>query len=256
MSQLAQLQAAFQAFIVGEPTGDAIFPAIINDEKVGAKVRLGVYYNAYRLRLKEVLANIYPTLHTLLGDALFENAASSYIENYPSHYPNIRWFGDKFSAHLSLTLPQHPIAAEMAAFEWALGLAFDAENAPVLTLSDLATVPLESWGDLRFTFHPSLQILHLQWNVSGVWHALNDDEAPPQITEVNSECLIWRQHLDAQFRSLEPGENQALQLIMSGTSFGELCEYLQQSLAEEEASIRAANFLSGWLNEELISASF
>ena len=39
------------------------------------------------------------------------------------------------------TQPQHPIAAEMAAFEWALSLAFDAEDASILSLQDLAEIP-------------------------------------------------------------------------------------------------------------------
>lgn len=256
MSQLAQLQSLFQAYVVGEQAGDGLLPAIINDQKVGAKVRLGVYHNAYRLRLIEVLSNTYPTLHTLLGDSLFNKSARSYIDTYPSSKPSIRWFGDQLSVHLGLTLPQHPIAAELAAFEWALGLAFDAEDTPILSLSDLATIPLDKWGDLKFRFQPSVQVLHLQWNVLSMWHALNMDEAPPPITEINGECLIWRQYLDAQFRSLEPDEHQALQLLMAGASFGDLCEHLQQSMPEDEASMTAANLLVTWLNEELISASY
>ena len=256
MSQLAQLQSLFQAYVVGEPVGEDLLPAIIDDQKVGAKIRLGVYHNAYRLRLIEVLSNVYPTLHTLLGDSLFNKTARTYIDTYPSSKPSIRWFGDELSTHLGLTLPQHPIAAELAAFEWALGLAFDAEDTSILSLADLAAVPPDKWGDLKFHFQPSVQVLHLQWSVLSVWHALNKDEAPPAIIEINGECLIWRQYLDAQFRSLEPDEHQALQLLMSGASFGELCEYLQQSLPEDEASMTAANFLVTWLNEELISASY
>lgn len=256
MSQLAQIQTAFQAYILGESVGQSVLPAIINDEKVGAKVRLDVYYDAYRLRLIEVLSNVYPMLHSLLGDTLFNKSARSYIDAYPSSNPSIRWFGNQLSAHLGLILPQHPIAAELAAFEWALGLAFDAEDIPILSISDLASVPLEEWGNLKFRFQPSMQVLHLQWNVLSVWQALNKGEMPPPIIEVNCECLIWRQHLDSQFRSLESNEHQALQLLMVGASFGELCEHLQQSISEDEASMTAANLLVSWLNAELISTSY
>lgn len=256
MIQLAQLQTAFQAYISGEPAGDTIFPAIINDEKVGAKIRLEVYYNAYRLRLIEVLSNVYPVLHSLLGDTLFNKSARSYIDAYPSSNPSIRWFGNQLSNHLSLTLPQHPIAAELAAFEWALGLAFDAEDTTVLRLADLLTVPLDQWGDLKFRFHTSVQILQTKWNVMDVWHALNNNEAPPPIAELNNECLIWRQQLDSQFRLLETDEYQAIQLVMAGASFGEVCEHLQKTLTEDEASMTAANFLTCWLEQEIISASY
>jgi hypothetical protein len=58
--------------------------------------------------------------------------------------------------HLQHTLQQHSIAAEMAAFEWALSLGFDAENASILTLQDLAAIPLKNWAALKFRFHLSL----------------------------------------------------------------------------------------------------
>ena len=38
--------------------------------------------------------------------------------------------------HLAQALPQHPVAGELAAFEWAL--AFDAADAPLLQVEDLA----------------------------------------------------------------------------------------------------------------------
>ena len=263
MSGLAKLQADFQAYLLDDVKSAAFKSQIIDDKKVGATKRLSIYVDAYWLRIVEALATAYPKLKMLLGDDFFDNTARSYIDRFPSTYRNMRWVGGNMQTHLKNTLPQHPIAAEMAAFEWALGLAFDAEDAPILSLQDLATIAPEAWADLKFTFHPSLKMLPLQWNVLQIWNALEKKETPPAITKTDEACLVWRQGfnfgfdlehgLNSHFRSLDFAEYAALQLAISGASFGALCEKLQENATEEEATIQAAQYLSGWLTDGLIT---
>ena len=263
---LTRLQADFQAYLIDSTKGAAFKAQIIDDAKVGASKRLGIYYDAYRFRIIEALATAYPKLKMLLGDDLFDSIARSYIDQFPSTFRNMRWVGGHMQTHLKSSLPQHPIAAEMAQFEWALGLAFDAKDAPILALNDLAAIPPEDWPALKFSFHPSLQVLPLQCNVLQIWNALDKEETPPTVTKIDEACLIWRQGLhltsglNSHFRSLEATEYAALQLAILGASFGALCEQLQQSADEETATdnksmVQAAQYLSGWLNEGLISAA-
>lgn len=252
MSQLAQLQSDFQAYLLDSKKSAAFTKKIINDKKVGAKKRLSIYADAYRLRIIEALTNAYPKLHVLLGDDLFDTSARSYIDAYPSHYRNMRWVGDKMGAHLQRTLPKHPIAAEMATFEWALGLAFDAEDAPVLQLQDLASISPETWSELHFIFHPSVQLLSFEWNIIPVWQALDMEETPPVVTPLHAPCLVWRSELTSHFRTLEDTEYQAIEQIKAGASFGELCEALFAT-SGDDATTQAAQYLAGWLQAGLIS---
>jgi hypothetical protein len=255
MKHLAQLQTDFQAYLFDSDKGAAFKSQIIDDKKVGATKRLNIYYDAYRLRIIEALSNVYPHLKNLLGDDLFDKTARAYIDLHPSTYRNMRWVGDKMHAHLQQTLPQHPIAAEMAAFEWTLGLAFDAEDAPILTLQDLAAIPPENWADLKFKFHPSLQLLSLEWNVLLAWQALNADETPPAAAQINEPCVVWRKEMNSHYRSLELVEYAAIQQLIAGATFGELCEKLQENADEESATMQAAQYLSGWLNEGMITTT-
>jgi Putative DNA-binding domain len=258
MSHLAKIQADFQAYLIDASKGAAFKSQIIDDAKVGAKKRLGIYYDAYRFRIIEALATAYPKLHVMLGDELFDQTARSYIDQFPSIYRNMRWVGDHMQTHLQQALPQHPVAAEMAAFEWALGLAFDAEDAPILGLHDLAAVPPENWAALKFRFHPSLQLLNLKWNVVQIWNALDNNESqkeepPPAIAKTDEPSLVWRTDMNSHFRSLDAAEYAALQLVISGASFGALCEKLQENASEGEATIQAAQYLSSWLNDGLMT---
>jgi hypothetical protein len=253
--KLTQLQADFQAYLMDDVKGAAFKHRIINDKKVGVKKRLGIYYDAYRLRIIEALANVYPNLKKLLGDDLFDSTARSYINMYPSTYRNMRWVGDKMAEHLQATLRQHPIAGELATFEWALGLAFDAEDVPILTLQDLAIIPPQDWGNLRFKFQPAVQLLSPTYNVLRVWQALNIDEIPPKAKQIKEPYLVWRKELNSHYRSLEPAEYAAIQQMMAGASFGDLCETLLE-VKGDEATNTAAQYLAGWLNEGLLTALY
>ena len=258
MSQLAQLQAGFQAYLMDDARNTK-FKKIVDDQKVGATKRLKIYHDAYRLRIIDALGNAYPMLKAYLGDELFENSTRSYLTKIPSIYPNLRWYGAQMAEHLTKTLPKHPIAAEIAQFEWALSLAFDAEDAPVLSLQDLAAIAPENWGDLRFKFHPAVQLLSPTYNVLLVWQALNSEKTPPKVTQINEPCVVWRKELNSHYRSLEIAEYAAIEQMITGASFGDLCEKLQEnasleSTSEDEATMQAAQYLSGWLNGGLITA--
>lgn len=251
MSKLTQLQADFQTCIMNED--NAMFKTrVIDDAKVGAKKRLSIYANAYRLRIIEALSTAYPKLHMLLGDDLFDATARQYIDAHPSEYRNMRWVGDSMHQHLLDVLPQHPIASELARFEWALGLAFDAEDAPAISVQDLAEIPPETWGELSFALHPSVKLLDLQWNVIPVWQALDAEEAPPAPAQNNEACLVWRSDLNSHYRSLNVQEYQAIQQVKAGGTFGVLCESLFETLGES-ATQQVAQYLAGWLEAGIIS---
>jgi len=165
----------------------------------------------------------------------------------------LRWYGAHFADYLKHTLPKHPMAAELAKFEWTLAFTFDSADAPTLHLQDLARIAPETWGDLCFKFHAGVQFIALQYNTVAVWKALEADETPPQAKVAEHHAwLIWRQQLNSNFRSIEDAEADALRLMMQGASFGALCEALFASMGENATS-QAAQYLAGWLEAELIS---
>lgn len=262
--QLAKLQADFQAYLMCDIRGAAFTQAIVDDDKIGIKRRLGIYFDAYRLRIIEALATSYPKLKLLLGDDLFDSTARAYLEEYPSQFRNMRWYGHQMREYLLSALPQHPIAAEMASFEWTLSLAFDAENAPELQIQDLAEIPPENWAELRFKFQPALHLLPLRWNTIALWKffdekAFEAEENPPTLAQYScyTTWLIWRQAFNSQFRSMEETEVLALHMGMVGATFGEICDELLEvtgdEVSEEQATMLAAQYLAGWINCGLLS---
>ncbi len=254
MTQLAKLQADFQAYLLDDAKSSSFINAVIDDKKVGAKKRLSIYHDAYRLRIIEALATAYPQLKALLGDVLFNKVAREYITAYPSTYRNLRWYGIEMREHLLTTLAQHPVATEMADFEWALSLAFDAENVPELSLQDLSAIPPENWDALSFRFQSAIKIVRTRWNTISIWQALEAEKKPPKPVQENTyqSWLIWRKNFNSQFRLITEMEIIALNMAVMGATFGEICASLEVEMDEEQAIATAAQYLAGWLENGLI----
>lgn len=229
---------------------------VVGDALAGAEERVRVYVEAYRLRLLEVLQDNYTGLHAMLGEEQFDAMGRAYIAAHPSTHPSVRWFSRHLEGFLRETAPYNaqPYLAEMAAFEWAQGLVFDAADAPVAGLDALAAVTPEMWASLHFSLHPAVRLLALHWNVPQAWQALEAGEAAElQSGETAASWLLWRAEFMSHWRSLGEDEAWALEALSEGRNFGELCEGLCRWHAPEAVALAAASFLKRWLTDGLIS---
>lgn len=255
--KLLNLQTEFQDHLI-RPERTAILQHIAGTAQADAETRLGIYAEAYRLRLIEALDTDFPVLHALLGDDEFERMARAYIDAHPSRHFSIRWFGQHLSDFLRATPPyrEHPAVGEMAAFEWTMTLAFDAADDPLLALDAMAAVPPASWPDLRFTAHASLHRLDLSWNVPAVWkaHAAGEDVHAPEKNPHPIAWVLWRQDLTTYFRSLEVDEAWALDALIAGQPFADLCQGLCEWIDAQHVAAHAAGLLKNWIGDGMIAA--
>lgn len=256
MSALTGTQARFQAYVLG---GDgAIVADIAGTDDAFRRARLDIYYNAYRLRLAEALATDYAILKSYAGDEIFDAIVRDYIDAHPSAFRNVRWFGEQLAGFLrdGPRYAGQPILADLARFEWTLGLAFDAADTATLRFEDVAAVPAEAWAGLRFAPHPALHVIELRTNAVAVWNEIKnaDRRIAPESLPQPLRWAIWRRELSPYFRSLEADEAWALDALRNHLGFGEICAGLCQWLPEEQAAPRAAALLRGWVDEGWIAA--
>jgi hypothetical protein len=256
-SRLRRLQEDFHGYLL-HPDG-RMRDDIVGTRTVSADARLRVYAEAYRLRLLEALRVDYPVLHTLYGDEDFERLGLAYIERHPSRHFSIRYFG----RHLSRALGEDArfrdssFLAELAAFEWALGEAFDAADSPVATLGEISAIAPEAWPDMCLRLHLSLRRLDLRWNVPPVWKAVSEGESPLpwQCAEVPLTWAIWRKGLETYFRSLTPEEAWMLGAVLQGQCFADLCEGLCAWVDEAQVALHAAGLLRTWVTDGWVVAA-
>lgn len=248
---LEQLQRAFQQHVL--QGDDTIAKSVNATGQVPAAIRLGIYAEAYRLRLIDALAHNYPRLQQLLGTEAFVALAKRYLDEHPSTSVSVRWFGHRLAADLNEDQEQ-PWLAELARWEWAIAAAFDAQDVEPLDDADLSDIDPAAWPALRFRFHPSLQRIQLHTNAATLFKALSDDtECPkPARLEAPQAWLIWRQALATRYRSLTDEEAHALDTLRNGGTFAQLCEALCEWHEPASVPAQAAMFLKGWVGEGLI----
>ena len=252
--RLRELQRELQHDLLGYES--SIADAIVEAPPLPVEARLGIYRNAYRVRLIEALDDIYPILHRLVGDEAFDTLGRSFVAAHPSPYRSIRWYGRELADFLLTTPPfaDQPILSEIARFEWTLAEVFDAADAHAMDRTALQAVDPAQWGALSFGFHPSLRRLELAWNTVAVWESAGETQEPVdfQVSPHAVPWLLWRRDFKNYFRSLDAIEHGALAVAIAGGSFTAICESLAAHLPEEDIPLRAANLAATWVDSGLV----
>jgi hypothetical protein len=252
---LAELQQQFLHAVV---YGDAsVLNYIPPNSRATRETLLGVYQHAYGARLVEVVRNDHPALAAYMGDEAFSSMARSYVAAHPSRYQNARWFASKLPQFLSGDANYRAYAElfEIAALEQTLGLAFDAKDADVMSVADMALHSPESWGELAFVPHPSASLLSFATNAFEIWQALKDEREPPIATgrDEPQRLLVWRRVATPSVRVIQPEEAMMWSEATKGLCFSRLCEFVALFGGMDGAALRAAGHLLGWLNDGLLT---
>lgn len=254
MSNLQTLQQhLLQAVLVGSSPRPHELCA---DARASSAVRLAIYQNGYRIRLRDALATEYPGLAVLAGRR-FNHLLESYVDAHPSGHYNIRWHGTGLSAFLDYSLPwrDRPELSEMAALDWAISTTFDAADEPAIGPAEMAGVPAEAWANLCLHPQSCLQMLETRHNVEAFRTAAGNDSARPRLRRYRKtrHLLVWRQDMSVRYRRIEADERAALLGAIRGESFATLCERLAGHHGPAGAMPRMATLLHRWLDGGLLA---
>lgn len=255
MSDLARQQSDFQrGILIGD---DSILAEIPDSPKEKRETLFGVYRYAYGSRLVEAMRNDHKLLHIYMGDEMFDTMGHAYVAANPSQHPNLRWFSGSLPNFLQSNEPysSHPVLSDLAALEKALNDAFDAQEAPVIGVADMAGFAPEAWANLIFRPHPSALRLDLSTNASAVWLALKGDEDPPDPVRPQEpgRLLVWRQGVTPVFHELSAEEAMMWDEAARGIPFGVLCSMLATYDDPDGAAARGAGYLHGWVTAGLLT---
>ncbi|MET0842133.1 MAG: DNA-binding domain-containing protein, partial [Methyloceanibacter sp.] len=249
---LRELQDSFQRGILA---GD---DAILGEVKDSAKeVLFGVYRNAYTARLAEIVGEDYEQLHAYLGDQAFAKLVKAYIATNPSDQRSARWFGRHLPAFVrnDATFAKHREVVEIAELEKALTDAFDGPDAEPLGIEALAAIAADDWPRLVFVPQPTTIRLTFATNAADIWSALKSEAAPPKPLHLPEPqaILVWRQDFMSRFRPLSTEEAMMWDEAAKGVRFGVLCEMVATFAGEDDAELRAATYLKGWVDMGMLA---
>lgn len=252
---LHALQTSLQAGILGDVSASGL--PVLGDERADALTRIAIYAEAYRLRLTEVLSIDFPGLVSLMEHAAFGTLAQAYLHAYPSDRPSVRWLGRHLSVFLENTDPYRGASylAEMAMFEWAQGEVLDALDEVEADAEAFGQVPPERWPGMRIQLKQALRRLDLNFDVPTIWLALREGSRrgdAPERRAASQPWVIWRDGLEARWRSLPADESFAIDACLAGLTFGELCEGLCAHVEPDSVASRAAAILKQWVVDRLV----
>ena len=227
---------------------------IRGDDRLDAVERLGVYAGMYAIRLFDCLAEDFPALHAAIGHEEFHGVARDYLIAYPSEHPSLRQLGRRLSSFLETHAldDERPWLADLARFEWALLEAFDAPDADPMAADVLRSLSGDDWAGLRLTLSPSLRTLRACAPVEQLWSAASEERELPTLPAEPTILRIWREDLRVFHRTIDEVELAALEAVLAGATFADVCERVAREVGEEEAAGRAVALLQRWFGDSLV----
>ncbi|MCR6496528.1 DNA-binding domain-containing protein [Thermomonas sp. S9] len=137
--------------------------------------RFAVYRNNVTVSLIEALAETYPVVRQLVGEAFFAAMAREYARCHPPISPVLAWYGRDFPEFIAGFAPAAVLSylPDMARLEWAYGCAFhaaDASSLPAQALLERAAQP-ELLARTRLRFAPAVRLIRSAHPVVSLWQA-------------------------------------------------------------------------------------
>ena len=199
---------------------EAEFRAAIADWSLPAPHRrFGIYRNNVASALINALRVRYPVTESLVGREFFAAMAGIYCEANRPASPVLIGYGDGLADFIAGFSPAGsvPYLADVARLESLWWRAYHAADVAPLAPQAFAAVPAETWGDMRFTFHPSLGLLASPFAVGAIWRA---HKGGPPMAEIDTtrpdRVLVVRPHTGVEVRSLAPAGHGFLSALLRG----------------------------------------
>lgn len=247
MPALLELQRSFSAALLsGEEQG--VGQHILQDG-FSAGERLRIYRNTCRSTLIETLRMTYPAVDRLVGSDFFDTAAAWFIARHPADSACLNDYGGGFADFLAAldAVKGVPYLADVARFEWALGIAAHAEDAPVLEIAAPLSIAQDAQDKLRFLGHPSVRFLELAYPADQIADAvLSGNDAAMAEVDIASgpvRLVVHRGPAGLEAQRLDIGSYRFVSRLCAGEPLASLI----QSAGDDAPTLLAEQLAKGRL---------
>jgi hypothetical protein len=198
---------------------------IVQPDGTPASRRFDVYRNNVIMSLSGALADGYPVVQKLVGEAFFNAVAGVYVRAHPPKSPLMIFYGADFAEFLDDFEPaqQIPYLADVARLEWARRRAFHAADAVPAPLDPLSDMDEETLLSTCFALHPSHQIVSSSHPIYDIWD-FNSNGGDGKIVPTAQSVLVARPTDQVQMHLLGAGEDQFLRQLDAGATLGQAAQ--------------------------------
>jgi uncharacterized protein (UPF0276 family) len=259
MPSLSLEQQRLQDAIVGPESEVAEQPLdwVQDRPDFGAAMQVDVYRHAYRARLQEVTGEDYPVLEQHLGTERFQQLLQDFIACTPSVHYNIARYSAGLPAFVARSLPDDPLAQELAVLEDTLCQLHDAQESEALTPEHLAGLTEQDLAQSALLPRSASRLLVFSHPLDAYYTALREGRHPPRPEPSPSHLLVFR-HDDVVWRMpLETNEYQLLQTLAEGTPVAEATARLVALASDIEDALQSdiGRWFSRWIRNGVLRHS-
>lgn len=251
---LIDVQTAFQDILLAEQSSGADWIAD-SEIPLSPQERMGIYHNAYRVRLVEVLLDNFEHTGMYLGEEWFYKLANRYVQSHASTHQNIANYGYQFPDFLAKQLPRDLEVAELALLDWTLRRAFDGLDSQLLNNDDLQNLIGSYGAEARLVPVATVSVVTHRFNTVDIWHAIDSEKAPPavELLEVPIDILTWRKGFSPHFRSLSIIESAAVKHLLAGDNLEQIGESLTTQFPQDDVTTEFGLMLQRWIADEVLA---
>jgi hypothetical protein len=195
---LQALQQTFAAALDDPAADAALADHLLPADAAMLRERLGLYRGNVRAARRSALANTYPVLAALTGEAYFDALALAYARAHPSRDADLNRFGAQLPEFIERyeTDARYAYFGDVVRLEWALHAANYAAN----SATNVTPLDAQEWQALgaqrlsqsRLAVHPACAALALRFDAAAIWHAHQPGGEWPQRVDAPSWALAVR----------------------------------------------------------------
>lgn len=252
----------------GRPMAKVAGGFIKPNDRLTSLERLEIYNRQYWFRLLDCLYDDYPGLRAILGERKFEKLRIAYLDRYPSRSFTLRNLGNRLEQFIreqpQYVAPHERMCLDMARFEWAQVVAFDAAAKPPLGVDDLLGCDPAS---LRLALQPYLTLLEMDYALDDFVIAVKRKDAALRSEASNAvdgarrgsgprrirlpkprkTFLAVHRHEDAlYYKPLDPAAFRLLCALRDGATLDAACAAALEPVDDPEIPAQIQDWFTHW----------
>ena len=231
---------------------------IAGNDRLSPVQQLEIYREQFWLRHTSSLVEDFPGLSGILGQDEWQKLVELYLTEVESNSYTLRDLGARLPEVIERShwLPHQALCLDMVRLELAYIEVFDAPDTRPLAPERLATIPEDSFGDVRLLIAPSVRLLAVRYPVGNLRRKLraNPAEAVPIPEESPQQLVVYRMERQLWDMPLSKVAFTFLAGLGAGKTLSAAAELAATSPdAEAELSGSIGAWLQEWTRKGLIS---
>lgn len=194
--------------------------AAVPDIFLTSSSRFDVYRNNIAVSLSAALAEAFPVVKALVGDAFFAALAQAYVRANRPDSPVMLHYGQDFPDFVDGFEPARsvPYLADVARLERAWLNAYHAADAAPIGIGALGAISQPALDETCVRVHPSLHLIRSDWPVVSIWRAHQGTQMPDLSgLKMVAECsIVVRPMLDVHVATVPLNVYPLMRALVDG----------------------------------------